>query len=289
MPLAAFEGECFLQVEVAPVHGHGDKVALRHALGHDEGFVTAVRFLQRGHARGFARGRDGRGGEVDSGVGLDPVDAHGHVGGGQALFREAVAGHDGDGHQAHRVARRDADGGFGRCHVLGGANQQVAGLVGGFCALVGTDADGHGCHVAYVGRVGIVEVKVGMCVFVLPIDRRVGSPRAVVGEPHVVNPVALGQQRVGRAAGLAVDHINSDAVAGLEGVVGGARVVNAFHDRIDADGNRIRRCGGWFGRNRLFFLAGRTCAQRERCEQQDGDFSRFLHGRIVFPLSDMQR
>ena len=240
--LASLEGEGLGQIEVAAVDVDGDEVAFGHGLWHDERLVGPI-CQQRRHGLGFARGRDARRGEIHRSMSFEVIDAHRHLGGVQALLGEAVAGHERDGHLAQGVAGRDADGILGGRHVEGGPNHQVAGLVGGFCALVGTDAEGHGLHVGEGGGVGVVEVEVGVRLVVLPIDGGVGRPGAAVGESHVVHVVARGQQGLGRAVAVAVHHEEADSVSGLESVVRGTLDV-VFHHRADADGDFFRRGRG---------------------------------------------
>ena len=63
---AALEGEGLGQIEVAPIHVHGDKIALCHLLRHDDGVVGRA-IVVGCDGRGLSCGRGGGGGQVDGG------------------------------------------------------------------------------------------------------------------------------------------------------------------------------------------------------------------------------
>ena len=206
MAVCALKRECPVEIEITPVDTDGYEIAFGYGLGYDQGLVGIVG-IQRGHACGSAGRGDPACGEVDSRTALHTVDTHGDIGCGQRLGRESLACLKRDDDAAHNVADRDDRGIPGCYDIRYPARHKVGCLVSGFGRLVGHDCE----RMSRDGTdrcVGIVEIETGTSLVIVPEDRCVGCPCAIVGEAHVVDIIARVGKHAGCRAGV-VDHIKT--------------------------------------------------------------------------------
>ena len=134
---------------------------------------------------------------------------------------------------------------LGRRHVLNRTPQELRSLVALERRLVATNAYRTTIFVVQIIAVGIVAVEGSLGVLVGPVDRRVGSPRAVaiIAKAHIVDVVAISLKLV-----WCVNNIEANLVTCLVASIGDTRAeVHRNRDgqllrlwRVDlCDGDRL--------------------------------------------------